>query len=57
MQLDGKTPMQNEVIMELFSKEYGWTPKEIRELSYKEVRDYLEIIIIRNKIINNKKRK
>lgn len=40
--------------MELFSKEYGWTPNQIKELTPKELNDYLDIIYTRNKIINNK---
>jgi hypothetical protein len=49
--------MQKEVVMELFSKEYGWTPKQFRELSRKEVKDYLEIMNIRNILQNNKAKK
>lgn len=43
--------------MELLSKEYGWTPKQIKELSLKEMKDYLDIIYTRNKLENNKLKK
>jgi hypothetical protein len=46
--------MCTEVVMELFSREYGWTPEEIKKLSTKEVLDYLEIINARI-VLSNKK--
>lgn len=46
--------MSNEVIMELFSREYGWTPEEIKKLSSQEVSNYLEIINARIKLHNKK---
>jgi hypothetical protein len=36
--------------MELLSKEYGWTPNEIREQSYHDISSYLKIINIKRKI-------
>lgn len=35
------------VIMELFSREYGWTPNQIRELSNDDISHYFAIINIR----------
>lgn len=36
--------------MEQLSKEYGWTPTEIRNLSVQDINDYIEIISIRNQL-------
>lgn len=37
------------MIMELLSKEYGWTPNEIREMSIEDIENYVTIIRIRRK--------
>ena len=36
--------------MELFSRTYGWTPKQIRDTSIQDIEDYKSIISIRNQI-------
>lgn len=35
--------------MERLSKEYGWTPNQIRDLPVEEVQAYMDIISIRAK--------
>lgn len=50
MQLRGKIPMEDSVIMEALSMKYGWTPKEIKEQSVADLELYLEILRIRNKL-------
>jgi hypothetical protein len=44
--------MQKEVLMELLSSEYGWTPNEVKELTVSELRNYLDIIQEKRKIEN-----
>jgi hypothetical protein len=39
-------------MFELLSSEYGWTPKEIREQDYEDIKNYLQIISIKRKIQN-----
>lgn len=41
--------LQEEVIMELLSAEYGWTPKEIRDTDIDDIYNYLEIIKAKRK--------
>lgn len=36
--------------MEMLSKEYGWTPSQIREQSVDDINQYIEIINQKNKI-------
>jgi hypothetical protein len=36
--------------MEVLSREYGWTPQQIKELPSQEIESYLEIIRIRHKL-------
>lgn len=36
--------------MEILSREYGWTPSQIREQNLIDIENYLEIIRARNKI-------
>jgi hypothetical protein len=36
--------------MEMLSKEYGWTPNEIREQPYDDIQNYLDIISIKRQI-------
>lgn len=35
--------------MELLSREYGWTPDEIRNMSIEDIENYVTIIRIRRK--------
>ena len=41
--------------MELLSEEYGWTPREIKEQSYSDIKVYLQIIQLKRLIEKNKK--
>jgi len=45
--------------MEKLSKEYGWTPDEIRNLRVSDLQNYLDIISIKNQLekARNKKLK
>jgi len=43
--------------METFSKEYGWTPKEIREQSVEDLIQYFQIMRLRKNIENKKIKK
>jgi len=38
------------VIFEKLSREYGWTPIQIRELSVEDVQNYLDIMSVRNQL-------
>jgi hypothetical protein len=51
-QIQGKSTgaLAPEVIMELLSRIYGWTPEEIKKQSYSDIKNYLTIIGARNKI-------
>jgi hypothetical protein len=49
LELQGKLPPSLIVVMEGLSAEYGWTPEEIKKMSYYEVNAYWSIL--------NKKRK
>jgi len=46
----GKRPVSFPLKMEVLSREYGWTPSEIRQLSVQEVTDYWTIIQQRKKL-------
>ena len=39
--------------MELLSKEYGWTPNQIRKINKNEIDSYIEIINMRRLIDNS----
>ena len=56
-QLEGKVPPSNMVLMEMLSTEYGWTPKEIRELNVVDVKCYAQIISTKRKLENNKQKR
>jgi len=45
--------------MEVLSREYGWTPSEIRDMTRQEISDYMAIIATRNQLeaLANKKSK
>jgi len=45
------------VLMELLSTEYGWTPKEIRELSVVDIKCYTQIISTKRKLEKNKQKR
>lgn len=49
--------LQEEVIMELLSAEYGWTPQEIKNTDLNDIDNYLQIIKAKRKeeIDNQKK--
>lgn len=53
-ELQGKKPPSPEVIIDILSKEYGWTLTEIKNLTTQEVQDYLDIISLRKKLENGK---
>jgi hypothetical protein len=36
--------------MEYLSKEYGWTPEQIKEQSYEDIACYLKISAVKNKL-------
>jgi hypothetical protein len=38
--------------MEILSKEYGWTPNEIKETSVDDIQNYLDIMEQRKKLSN-----
>lgn len=40
--------------MERLSSEYGWTPNQIREMDIKDVKDYLDILSIKNQLLKSK---
>lgn len=40
--------------MEMLSGEYGWTPKQIREMSASDVLDYLAILDVKTLIRKSK---
>ena len=52
--LDGRGIPTNELIMELLSQEYGWTPSQIRAERLSDVMSYLDIIEARNSLQKNK---
>lgn len=49
-ELQGRTQPSEAVIMEKLSREYGWTPNEIRAMNVSDVQNYLDIISIRNQL-------
>lgn len=44
LELEGKRPASPEVIMEMLSTKYGWTPNQIREISLEDIAVYMDII-------------
>jgi len=54
-ELQGHTNQSEAVIMEKLSREYGWTPDEIREMRISDVQNYLDIINTRNQLERAKK--
>ena len=54
-ELKGQTTPSEAVIMEKLSREYGWTPSEIRETNIDDILSYLNIIDVRKQIEKMKK--
>lgn len=54
LQLEGKSSPDLCVKMEALSREYGWTPTEIREQPLEDIEAYFEIIRMRNKLESRK---
>lgn len=48
--LTGKGKIDDFIIMEMLSQEYGWTPREIRKQRYSDIKTYVDIISVRNLI-------
>jgi hypothetical protein len=38
------------VVFEQLSREYGWTTNEIRNMPHQDIRDYIQIVSVRNQI-------
>jgi len=47
-QLKGSKKPSIEIIMEALSDRYGWTPKQIREQNETDIKNYIEIITVKN---------
>ena len=54
-ELKGRTQPSEAVIMEKLSREYGWTPSQIREMNVTDIQNYLDINSIRNQLERAKK--
>lgn len=52
--LQGKKTPSRSVLMEFFSREYGWTPEEIKKQSYYDLMEYLNICGMRSMLQNKK---
>ena len=57
LQLQGQAVMSDFVVMELLSSEYGWTPKEIKEMTLEEITKYLQIMNKKRQIQNEQQKK
>lgn len=57
LQLTGRAVMSDFVVMELLSSEYGWTPREIGNLTMEEITAYLQIINMKREIQNEEQKK
>lgn len=55
MELRGKKPPSPPIIIDILSREYGWTISEIKGLTYSELFIYMEIIKYRNKANGGKR--
>ena len=49
--------MSDEVIMEMLSNRYGWTPSQIREQRWQDIENYLDIILVEKKVEKYLKKK
>lgn len=54
-ELQGRTTPSDAVIMEKLSREYGWTPDQIRDMKVEDIQNYLDINSIRNQLERVKK--
>lgn len=45
--LEGKRAPNDLIVMEMLSREYHWTPSEIRDQLVNDIMDYLDIIRVR----------
>jgi hypothetical protein len=52
--MDGQAQPPAELVMEMLSREYGWTPSQIRNERLTDIRTYLDIISARNQLIKKK---
>lgn len=57
LQLTGRAVISDFVVMELLSSEYGWTPREIENLTMEEITAYLQIINMKRQIQNEQQKK
>ncbi len=57
LQLKGKMPPCDAVIMETLSAEYGWLPSQIRNEKRDDIQDYLQILNTRRDIENKELKK
>jgi len=55
-ELQGKSSPSEAVMMEKLSREYGWTPGEIREMNVSDIQNYLDICSMRNQLEKIKKK-
>jgi len=53
----GKRKMSDEVIMEMLSNRYGWTPSQIREQRWQDIENYLDINLVEKKVEKYLKKK
>jgi len=49
-ELQGKSSPSEAVIIEKLSREYGWTPGEIRDMRVSDVQNYLDICSMRKQL-------
>jgi hypothetical protein len=49
-ELEGNKNPSDITIMEMLSREYGWTPSQIKEQRFCEIEKYVDIISVRNLI-------
>lgn len=42
--IQGKKPLNITMLMEVLSREYGWTPNQIREQPFEDIQEYVAII-------------
>ena len=55
--IEGKRSPSDEVVMEMLSERYGWTPSQIREQSKDDLNYYIRIISIKNRLEKAKAKK
>lgn len=47
-------PLPKEIIWFLLAKEFGWSPKDIKEMNVKDVQSMIHILSTYNKVMNQK---